>query len=105
MPPRYGSPNASRTRDVLGTLMLGILAGSKRNAHIAGVATTRPPLRRSDSRDWSAKTRYVSRVDHWRFADVDLRRQECLRPGAFGLLQLLRGHSQIRGLKPVINAR
>jgi hypothetical protein len=34
---RYSSPNASRPRDVLGTLMLGILAGSKRYAHIAGV--------------------------------------------------------------------
>ena len=33
----YSSPNASRPRDVLGTLMLGILAGSKRYAHIAGV--------------------------------------------------------------------
>ena len=31
------SPNASRARDVLWTLMLGILAGSKRYAHIAGV--------------------------------------------------------------------
>jgi hypothetical protein len=36
-PLRYSSPNASRVRDVLGTLMLGILAGSKRYAHIAGV--------------------------------------------------------------------
>lgn len=36
-PLHYSSPNASRTRDVLGTLMLGILAGSKRYAHIAGV--------------------------------------------------------------------
>jgi len=36
-PLRYSSPNASRARDVLGTLMLGILAGSKRYAHIAGV--------------------------------------------------------------------
>ena len=33
----YSSPNASRPPDVLGTLMLGILAGSKRYAHIAGV--------------------------------------------------------------------
>ncbi|HSM20939.1 MAG TPA: hypothetical protein VK876_01890 [Rubrivivax sp.] len=33
----YSSPNAPRPRDVLGTLMLGILAGSKRYAHIAGV--------------------------------------------------------------------
>ena len=36
-PLHYSSPNASRGRDVLGTLMLGILAGSKRYAHIAGV--------------------------------------------------------------------
>jgi len=36
-PLSYSSPNASRARDVLGTLMLGILAGSKRYAHIAGV--------------------------------------------------------------------
>ncbi|GAB4479981.1 MAG: hypothetical protein OHK0044_27780 [Burkholderiaceae bacterium] len=36
-PLHYSSPNASPPRDVLGTLMLGILAGSKRYAHIAGV--------------------------------------------------------------------
>ena len=36
-PLRYSSPNASRPRDVLGTPMLGILAGAKRYAHIAGV--------------------------------------------------------------------
>ena len=36
-PLHYSSPNASSSRDVLGTLMLGILAGSKRYAHIAGV--------------------------------------------------------------------
>jgi Transposase DDE domain group 1 len=36
-PLQYSSPNASQPRDVLGTLMLGILAGSKRYAHIAGV--------------------------------------------------------------------
>ncbi len=36
-PLSYSSPNASRPGDVLGTLMLGILAGSKRYAHIAGV--------------------------------------------------------------------
>ena len=36
-PLHYSSPNASRPRDVLGTLMLGILAGSERYAHIAGV--------------------------------------------------------------------
>jgi len=33
----YSSPNASSKRDVLGTLLLGILSGSKRYAHIAGV--------------------------------------------------------------------
>jgi hypothetical protein len=36
-PLHYSSPNASRPRNVLGTLMLGILADSKRYAHIAGV--------------------------------------------------------------------
>jgi hypothetical protein len=36
-PLSYSSPNASSKRDVLGTLMLGILSGSKRYAHIAGV--------------------------------------------------------------------
>ena len=36
-PLHYSSPNASRARDVMGTLMLGILAGSKRYAHIAGI--------------------------------------------------------------------
>ena len=36
-PLHYSSPNASRARDVLGTLMLGILVGSKRYAHIAGI--------------------------------------------------------------------
>ena len=36
-PLQYSSPNASRPRDVLGALMLGILAGAKRYAHIAGV--------------------------------------------------------------------
>ncbi len=36
-PLSYTSPNASAKRDVLGTLMLGILAGSRRYAHIAGV--------------------------------------------------------------------
>jgi len=36
-PLHYSSPNASRSRDVLGTPMLGILAGSKRYAHIAGI--------------------------------------------------------------------
>lgn len=36
-PLHYTSPNASRVRDVLGTLMLGILSGSKRYAHLAGI--------------------------------------------------------------------
>ena len=36
-PLNYTRPNASSKRDVLGTLMLGILSGSKRYAHIAGV--------------------------------------------------------------------
>jgi hypothetical protein len=35
-PPCYSSPNAPGQRDVLGSLMLSILAGSKRYAHIAG---------------------------------------------------------------------
>jgi hypothetical protein len=38
------SPNASRPRDVLGTLMLGILSGAKRYAHIAGVPIQPPTL-------------------------------------------------------------
>ncbi len=33
----YSSPNAPGVRDVLGTLMLSILAGSKRYAHVAGI--------------------------------------------------------------------
>ena len=36
-PLRYVSPNAPRTRDVLGTTMLSILAGHKRYAHIAAL--------------------------------------------------------------------
>jgi hypothetical protein len=36
-PLHYTSPNASRVRDVLGTLMLGVLSGSKRYAHLAGI--------------------------------------------------------------------
>ena len=36
-PLRYTSPNASMARDVLGTLMVGILAGSRRYAHIGSV--------------------------------------------------------------------
>jgi hypothetical protein len=39
------SPNASRPRDVLGTLMLGILAGAKRYAHMTGVRGAHPALR------------------------------------------------------------
>jgi hypothetical protein len=36
-PLHYSSPNASRVRDVLGTLMLGVLSGSRRYAHIAAI--------------------------------------------------------------------
>ena len=36
-PLRYGSPNAPRKRDVLGTAMLSMLAGHKRYAHIAAL--------------------------------------------------------------------
>ena len=48
-PLHYSSPNASSPRDVLGTLMLGILAGSKRYAHIAGVRGGLIAARRSPS--------------------------------------------------------
>jgi hypothetical protein len=40
-PLHCSSTNASRPRDMPGTLMLGILAGSKRYAHTAGFAATR----------------------------------------------------------------
>ncbi len=36
-PLRYGSPNAPKKRDVLGTAMLAMLAGAKRYAHIAAL--------------------------------------------------------------------
>ena len=36
-PLRYASPNAPKRRDVLGTVMLCILAGHKRYAHIAAL--------------------------------------------------------------------
>ena len=36
-PLRYGSPNAPRKRDVLGTAMLSMLAGHRRYAHIAAL--------------------------------------------------------------------
>jgi len=36
-PLHYSSPNASRPRDVLGTLMLGLLAGHRRYAHITAL--------------------------------------------------------------------
>ena len=36
-PLRYGSPNAPKKRDVLGTAMLAMLAGAKRYAHVAAV--------------------------------------------------------------------
>jgi hypothetical protein len=75
-PLHYSSPNASRPRDVLGTLMLGILAGSRRHAHIAGVrgdAATRWQPRRWVCAAWSAKTRCVG---HWRRC--------CRRPASRG---------------------
>ena len=36
-PLHYTSPNASSVRDVLGTLMLGVLSGSRRYAHLASI--------------------------------------------------------------------
>lgn len=36
-PLHYTSPNASKKRDVLGTLMLSVLAGHKRYAHVTGL--------------------------------------------------------------------
>ncbi len=36
-PLHYTSPNASSVRDVLSTLVLGVLSGSKRYAHLAGI--------------------------------------------------------------------
>src|SRR5271166_4731593 len=36
-PLRYGSPNAPKKRDVVGTAMLAMLAGHKRYAHIAAL--------------------------------------------------------------------
>ncbi len=73
-PLRYSSPNASRPRDVLGTLMLGILAGAKRYAHIAGVrGDTRWRPRPWACAAWSAKTRCAARWRRW-----------CLRPASRG---------------------
>ena len=68
-PLHYSSPNASRSRDVLGTLMLGFLAGSKRYARIAGVRgdtvaaqalglrglVSEDSVRRARSRRWSPR--------------------------------------------------
>lgn len=34
---RYSSPNASRVPDVLGTLMLGVLSGSRRYGRVAPI--------------------------------------------------------------------
>jgi hypothetical protein len=56
-PLHYSSPNASRPRDVLGTLMLGILAGSKRYAQSPAFAATRWPPKPWACTAWSAKTR------------------------------------------------
>ena len=39
-PLRYGSPNAPKKRDILGTAMFSMLAGHKRYAHIARCAAT-----------------------------------------------------------------
>ena len=36
-PLRYGSPNAPKKRDILGTAMFSMLAGHKRYAHIAAL--------------------------------------------------------------------
>jgi hypothetical protein len=36
-PLHYSSPNASPVRDVLGTLLLGVLSGSRRYAHLAAL--------------------------------------------------------------------
>src|SRR5208283_1942521 len=49
-PLRYGSPNAPKKRDVVGTAMLAMLAGHKRYAHIAALRcdAVLPELQRSD---------------------------------------------------------
>ncbi len=39
-PLRYGSPNAPKKRDILGTAMFSMLAGHKRYAHIAALRCT-----------------------------------------------------------------
>ena len=36
-PPQYRSPNAPRKEDILGTLLLAVLAGHKRYAHVTTV--------------------------------------------------------------------
>jgi len=61
-PPRYDSPNASSVRDVLGTLMLGILAGAKRSCTSPACAATRWPRRRRAWGASSAKTRCAARL-------------------------------------------
>jgi Transposase DDE domain group 1 len=50
-PLRYTSPNAPNVRDVLGTLVLSVLAGHKRYAHITTIRTDRvnPYLLKMDS--------------------------------------------------------
>jgi hypothetical protein len=63
-PLHYSSPNASQPRDVLGTLMLGILAGGKRYVHIVSVrgdavAAKALGLRGMVSEDSGS-------VEHWR---------------------------------------
>lgn len=56
-PLSYTSPNASSKRDVLGTLILGILSGSKHYAHIAGVRGDAVAAQAWECAAWSAKTR------------------------------------------------
>ena len=48
-PLNYESPNASKTRDVLGTAMLSMLAGHKRYSAYRGVARRRGPARASSA--------------------------------------------------------
>ena len=49
-PVRLSSPNAPRTRDVLGTLLMGILCGYTRYAHLSAVRfdPVNPPLLRME---------------------------------------------------------
>jgi hypothetical protein len=83
-PLHYSSPNASRPRDVLGALMLGILAGSKRYAHIAGVrgdavAAKALGLRGMVSED---SMRATEASQGWQAIEDELRRAAGARPAA-----------------------